>query len=402
MSYYKENAWWGSPFNDIAEVREKSLPKQRPILHDITLRDGDQTPGIVFSKDDKIRIAEKLIEFGIASLEPGLLSSSKEDREVAAYISSHYPHVRMTAGVVPGRHSEDIKIAADCGLTWVGTDFPIGIPAMRWQYDDPTYEESLKRHIECICEAHDKGLKVVVGQKDTGRAEPEKLYWFDKELMRAAKPERFCIIDSTGGALPAAVGYMTTLIKEATGGSVVEVHCHNDFGLAVACELAGAVAGAEILHSSVNGLGDRTGNAPMEDLLLCLNVLMGQELAHDMKRLQEICELVSELTGIPIPRNKTFSGSHNYMREFGSGLDHVYDNPLALFATDPRYFGKKADVVLGKKSSKASIAFFLNKLDLTAPEDALDDILAEVKALSDRKRGLLNDDEFRKIVAGYR
>ena len=191
---------------------------------------------------------------------------------------------------------------------------------------------------------------------------------------------------------------MVRWYKHLLGDIPVEVHTHNDFGMAVAAELAGVAAGAQVVHSCVNGLGERTGNAALEELVLCLNILMGQETTYRMDRLLPLCNLVEELSGIKCAPNKPFVGERNYMRESGIGVDLVMKEPLAMFATDPGYFGRSASVVLGKKSGKASVTYYLEQMALSATDEQVGTILAMVKEKGIEKKGLLNMQEFEDIL----
>ena len=201
-----------------------------------------------------------------------------------------------------------------------------------------------------------------------------------------------------GCALPEAIKYMVRWVKRLTN-LPVEVHTHNDFGMAVATELAGVEAGASCVHSCANGLGERTGNAALEELMVALHVLYGYDKQYRLDKLPELGALVSRITGVPIAANKPILGSKNFTRESGIGVDLVVKEPLAMFGTHPALTGRAGDVVLGKKSGKASITYTLEKLGLPVPDDAaVNEMLARVKSAGIAKRGLVDDDEFRAIA----
>jgi methanogen homocitrate synthase len=179
----------------------------------------------------------------------------------------------------------------------------------------------------------------------------------------------------------------------------VEVHTHNDFGMAVATELAGIEAGAEVVHSCANGLGERTGNAALEELMVALHVLYGYETQYKLDKLPELGALVSRISNFPIAANKPILGDRNFTRESGIGVDLVVKEPLAMFGTHPALTGRQGEVVLGKKSGKASITYNLEKLGVTDADDAaIGEMLKRVKDLGIEKRGLVNDGEFKAIV----
>jgi len=179
----------------------------------------------------------------------------------------------------------------------------------------------------------------------------------------------------------------------------VEVHTHNDFGMAVATELAGVEAGATCVHSCANGLGERTGNAALEELMVALHVLYGYDKQYKLDKLPELGEVIRRITGLPIAANKPILGSRNFTRESGIGVDLVVKEPLAMFGTHPALTGRSGEVVLGKKSGKASITYNLEKMGYDVSDDAaINEMLRQVKDKGIAKRGLVTDEEFRKIA----
>jgi isopropylmalate/homocitrate/citramalate synthase len=154
-----------------------------------------------------------------------------------------------------------------------------------------------------------------------------------------------------------------------------------------------------VVHSCANGLGERTGNAALEELIVALHVLYGYLTRYDLGKLPELGELVSRISGLPIAVNKPILGARNFTRESGIGVDLVVKEPLAMFGTHPALTGRRGEVVLGKKSGKASITYNLEQMGIADPGDeAVSEILRRVKEEGIRKRGLLDRDQFREIV----
>jgi len=206
------------------------------------------------------------------------------------------------------------------------------------------------------------------------------------------------VVDTMGCALPEAIKYMVRMVKSLTK-LPVEVHTHNDFGMAVATELAGVEAGAECVHSCANGLGERTGNAALEELIVALHVLYGYDTHYNLSKLPELGELVSRISKFSIAVNKPILGDRNFTRESGIGVDLVVKEPLAMFGTHPALTGRRGEVVLGKKSGKASITYNLEQMGITGTDDeAIGEMLRLVKEKGIAKRGLLTPEEFRDIV----
>src|SRR5437660_9212186 len=193
--------------------------------------------------------------------------------------------------------------------------------------------------------------------------------------------------------------YLVRLVKRLTNGLPVEVHTHNDFGMALATELAGVEAGAEVVHSCANGLGERTGNAALEELIVALHVLYGYDTKYNLAKLPELGELVSRISKFPIAANKPILGDRNFTRESGIGVDLVVKEPLAMFGTHPALTGRKGEVVLGKKSGKLSITYNLEQLGIEGvDDDAVAEMLRRVKEKGMENRGLVSEEEFREIV----
>ena len=395
-NHYKENAWWVSPYNDYPEVVEAIKKPSKVEIHDATLRDGEQTPGLVFSVDDKIRIAEKLDEVGIERIEAGMPAVSQSDYDAVKAICKRNLKAKIFTFARAMR--TDIDKAVDCGAHGVVIEVPIGSPKLKYQFKW-TWENVLEKSVDCINYAKSQGLYAVYFPYDTTRAREEDLVQLMTGIMKNSPPDSVGVVDTMGCALPEAIQYLVRLMKKITGGLPVEVHTHNDFGMGVATELAGVAAGADVVHSCVNGLGERTGNAAAEELVMALKVLMGTDNDYRLDKLMELCQLVEDISGVPLPANKPVAGKRNYTRESGIGVDLVIKEPLAMFATDPRYFGRMGDIVLGKKSGKASVEYYLNQLNIQVPDETVPTILNQVKEQGAQKKGLLTIEEFKAIVA---
>jgi len=393
--FFQENKWWVSPYNFTSDVTaELELPKKVEI-HDATLRDGEQTPGVVFRKEDKIRIAQMLDEVGIERIEAGMPAVSDEDFQAIKEISKLGLKAKIFtfARALP----VDIDKALDCGADGVVIEIPIGYPKLKYQFGW-TWEDVLRKSVDCINYARKKKMHTLYFPYDTTRAREEDLTNLLTRLMAEAPPDAVGIVDTMGCALPEAVKYLVRKVKKLTG-LPVEIHTHNDFGMGVATELAAVAAGAEVVHSCINGLGERTGNAALEELMIGLHMLLGFETDYRFDKLLSLCKLAEELSGVKPATNKPVIGVGNYTRESGIGVDLVMKTPLAMFATAPQFFGREGEVVLGKKSGKASVTYMLEKLGIENVDDEkVAEILQEVKTKGAEKRSLLTEEEFKAIV----
>ena len=394
--HYKEDKYWVSPYNFHPEVTgELNLPEKVEI-HDATLRDGEQTPGLVFSVEEKVAIAKKLDEVGIDRIEAGMPAVSPQDFEAIKQISALglkakiYTFARaMTA---------DIDKAVECGADGVIIEVPIGYPKLKYQFNW-TWEDVLKKSADVINYAKTKGLHAVFFPYDTTRAREDDLTNLLTGIMNESEPDSIGVVDTMGCATPEAIKYLVRKVADLTN-LPVEIHTHNDFGTGVATELAAVTVGASCVHSCVGGLGERTGNAALEELILCLELLYGYDTKYELAKLPELGELLANITGIPYALNKPILGERNFTRESGIGVNLVVEKPLAMFGTHPALTGRTGDIVLGKKSGKASIIYKLNELGINGVSDEqMPELLAAVKSEGIAKKRILADDEFRKILA---
>src|SRR5215207_4190679 len=395
VKYHEDNRWLVSHFNLHPEVRATYQLPPRVQLHDATLRDGEQTPGVVFSVADKVAIAEKLAEIGVERIEAGMPAVSDQDFQAIKEIAKlNLPSKIFTFARAM---RADIDKSLECGAHGVVVEVPIGYPKLQWQFKW-TWEDVLRKSVDVVNYAKQRGLYVLYFPYDTTRAREEDLTNLLTRMMQDAPPDSVGIVDTMGCILPEAMKYMVRLVKKLTS-LPVEAHTHNDFGLGVATELAAVEAGAEVIHCCSNGLGERTGNAALEELITCLHVLYGYETHYKLDKLPELGELVRKLSGLPIAVNKPILGSRNFTRESGIGVDLVVKEPLAMFGTHPALTGRSGDVVLGKKSGKASITYTLEQMGISGTSDeAVNEMLQMVKQRSIEKRGLITADEFREIA----
>lgn len=395
-NHYEEDKWWVSPYNFVPEVRKELLLPPRVQIHDATLRDGEQTPGVVFSVDDKIKIAMKMDEIGVDRIEAGMPAVSPQDAEAIKEISRL--GLKSKIFTFARAMKQDIDMALECGAHGVIIEVPIGYPKLTTQFGW-TWEDVFKKSRDVINYAREQGLYAVFFPYDTTRARPSDLENLCKAVMNESPPDSIGIVDTMGCATPEAIKYMVRWVKELTG-LPIEIHTHNDFGMGVATELAAVTAGAEVVHSCGNGLGERTGNAALEELMLGLDLLYGYDTGYRLDKLPELGAMLAELSNIPIARNKPVLGSGNFIRESGIGIQYVMNDPLVMFGTHPALTGRSGEVVLGKKSGKASIIYKMGELGLgEASDEQLTAMLTRVKQKGIEKRDILSEAEFREIVS---
>jgi len=289
---WKTEHWHVSPWNYVEEVTRGFQIPEKVKIHDVTLRDGEQQAGIIFTKDDKIRIAEKLAEVGVHRIEAGMPAVSPNDEAAIREI------VKRNLGPEIFAFSRcmvnDVELAADCGVDGVVIEIPSSKHLIEQGYRWPL-EKAIDLSIKATALAKEKGLYTVFFTIDATRAD---LNWLLDLVERVAKEghmDAFTLVDTFGVLSPHAAGYFTRKVKERVS-KPLEIHFHPDFGLGVANTINAVLAGAEVIHSTVLGIGERAGNTPMEETVLALLTMYGIDVGIDYSKLNETAKLVQELS----------------------------------------------------------------------------------------------------------
>lgn len=387
--------WWVSHYNFVNEVRSAFQLPERVQLHDATLRDGEQTPCVIFRVDEKVAIAKALDEAGIDRIEAGMPAVSPDDHQAVREIVNL--GLRSKVMVFSRAVASDVEKAVDCGVWGVLIEVPAGYPRLKYQFDW-TPAEVLERSIDAIRYAKSRGLYVVFFPYDTTRADMGVLEELVGGVTEKADPDAVAVVDTLGSALPEAVRYMVRQVKIMSGDRPVEIHTHNDFGLGVAGSLAAVAAGAEVVHVSVNGLGERTGNAPLEETAVSLQVLYDLPMNVQLDRLVSLSRLVEELSGVPVAKNKPVVGATAFSRESGAGIDLLLKRPTVLMPVHPRTYGRRVSMLVGKKSGWRSIQLKLEEWGLEATQAQMEQMRDLVKSQAIEKKSCLSDEELRAIA----
>ena len=386
---------WPSPFN-AAFTGDISPPGRKILISDCTLRDGEQQAGIVFDAAAKLRIAEMLDELGVYEIEAGTVASSDEDRQAIGQICGL--GLRAKISVLCRGLTRDVDMAAELGAWGVRLSFPISpierLHKLKGISDDAYVEKTL----ELTSYARERGLHVIFSPYDTTRAEIEFLRRLVREVEAAGTVDRLRIVDTTGCALPEAIRFLTSEIRAAAPGLALEIHCHNDFGLACANTLAGIAAGADFVSSTINGIGERCGNASTEEVVMALEVLCGVRTGIDLKRFAAASALVAALSRLPIPVNKAVVGENAFRHEAGMVVAGVLKDPFTAEAYEPEIVGQRRQILLGKKSGLVSIVHKLREMGIELADELHPQLLTRVKAEAVRQHRSLTDAEFATLA----
>jgi len=267
---------------------------------------------------------------------------------------------------------------------------------LRW-----TEEKLINTALEIIDYAKSHGLWVNLSPYDTTRAEPGFLRRYLSAVAEEGRVDRVRLVDTVGSAGPWAIRYLVREMKTILGRIPIEVHVHNDLGLATANTLAGLEAGAEVASTTVNGIGERVGNAPTEEVVMALHLLYGLNLGIKYGKLCELSRLVEKLSGVRLQVNKPIVGKDIFSHESGITVDGILQNAFTGELYAPELVGQKRKIVIGKKSGKHSIRFKLEELGISIPEQRIGALLARVKEEAVRSKSLISDEQIRMIASEY-
>ena len=361
-------------------------------IYDTTLRDGEQTPGVCFSYDEKLEIARKLDQFKIHQIEAGFPIVSEKEKESVKAIANE--GLDATILGLTRTKTADIDAALDCDvdgiITFVGTsdihlDHKMHI----------TRQDAINLCETAVDYAKDHGLFVAFSAEDATRTDIE----FLKRIYSKAQEcgaDRVHIADTTGAITPQGIDY---LVKELVKDIDIDiaVHLHNDFGLAVINSITGVLAGAKAVSTTVNGIGERAGNASLEELIMAMKILYGKDYGFKTKYIKELSDLVAKASGLPIPYNKPIVGNNVFRHESGIHVDAVIEEPLCYEPYLPELVGQKRQLVLGKHSGCRAVRAKLNECELDVSDEELIEIVKQVK--KSREEGkYINDQVFKEIV----
>ena len=396
---WKSKDWFVSSWNYIDEVTQGfAIPKQVKI-HDVTLRDGEQQAGIIFTKDDKIRIAEKLSEAGIHRIEAGMPAVSPNDEAAIREIVKR--NLKSEIFAFSRCMAKDVELAADCGVNGVVIEIPSSKHLIEKGYKWPM-EKAVELSIKATEAAKKAGLYTVFFTIDATRSDMNWLLDLVEKVAREGHMDAFTLVDTFGVLSPQAATYFTRQVK-ARVNTPLEIHFHQDFGMGVANTINAVLSGAEVIHSTVLGIGERAGNTPLEETALALLTMYGVDVGIDFGKINELAKMVQELSGFKVTTNRPFIGDKAYDIESGivtGWYKNVYaSDPTIVYPVRPEFVGHaEPSIYMGKKSGLDNITIWTQKLGITLTEDQALDVLMEVKLTSHDLKRVLSTDEFKAIA----
>jgi isopropylmalate/homocitrate/citramalate synthase len=396
---WKTDHWFVSPWNYVDEVTRGFHPPKEVKIHDITLRDGEQQAGVIFTRDDKIRIAEKLAEVGVHRIEAGMPAVSPNDEAAIREIvkrnlpSQIFAFCRCMV--------KDVELAADCGVDGIVIEIPASAHLIDQGYKWPL-EKAIDLSVKATSFAKEKGLYTVFFTIDATRSDLNWLLDLVERVSTEGHMDAFTLVDTFGVLSPHAATYFTKKVKQRVR-KPLEIHFHSDFGMGVANTINAVLAGAEVIHSTVLGIGERAGNTPMEETVLGLLTMYGIDVGLNYGKMNELSKLVQDLSGVQVPACRPFIGDGAYTIESGIVTGWFKNafraNPTTVFPVHPDFVGHEPpQIFMGKKSGLDNIEIWAKKLGIELDETKAMDVLMRVKLKSHDLKRVLTEEEFKEIA----
>jgi isopropylmalate/homocitrate/citramalate synthase len=384
---------WVSELNARAEIRS-GFPRSTVRFYDTTLRDGEQTVGVVLSPPQKLEIARKLDELGVSRIEAGFPRVSPEDAEAIQLMSKAGLKAELWgfSRAVRADVDELVRLGLRASIIEAPTS-DIKLKAYGIARD-----EVVRRVVDAVSFARQNGITVAFFAVDGTRTDLEFLKRVYLSALEAGATE-IVVVDTIGACGPEAAEFLVREVCGWVGPSVpVHFHGHNDFGVATACAVAAVRGGATWIQGTINGMGERAGNADICEIALALQCLYEVPVALDLAKVREVSEVVRRQAGYTLEAWKPLVGDNLFMRESGA-VASQFHIPEAIEPYSSELVNARRSIVLGKKSGLDSVDLKAKELGLLIAPEQRAAILAEVKKRAIAKRGLLTDQEFRQVVA---
>jgi len=363
-------------------------------LYDTTLRDGEQTVGVVLDPEQKLEIAHLLDELGVDRIEAGFPRVSQDDWDAVELIAGAGLRAEIWgfSRAVPA----DLEALVELGVRHAVIESPISDAKL--EAIGVSRETMLERITNAMRFAAENGIHAAFFGVDSTRTDLDFVRRVYEAAVEAGARE-VAVVDTLGVAAPEAVRDLVLRMGQWLDGTPMHFHGHNDFGLATANAVEAVRAGATWIHGTINGMGERAGNANLGEVAVTLLGLYGVKSNLRLDRIRDVSARVQELSGYELEPWKPVTGETLFRRESGAVAAQFHDPP-SIEPYSSELVGARRGIVLGKKSGLDSIRIKAEELGLDVPEERRAELLARVKELGARKHGLVSDDEFRALLDG--
>jgi isopropylmalate/homocitrate/citramalate synthase len=388
-----QNGIWVSELNSRPEVRKDFVPGRSVQFYDTTLRDGEQSVGVVLTPQQKLEIARGLDTLGVGRIEAGFPRVSADDAEAFGLIAGAGLKAEIWGfgRALKADIDELLRLGAHATMIETPTS------AIKLKAYGLSVEEAKRRAAEAIGYARKNGVTVAFFTVDGTRTELGVLREFYRCALDAGA-EELVVVDTIGACGPEAVEFLVRQVREWVGARVaLHFHGHNDFGMATACAVAAVRGGAEWIQGTINGMGERAGNADIGEVAMALSGLYGVPVKLDLTKIRNVSALVRRTAGHELEPWKPVVGENLFMRESGA-VASQFHIPEAIEPFSAELVGATRSIVLGKKSGIDSMAIKAKELGISLSTEEQQAALAAVKRLGTEKRGLVTDTEFRAIT----
>ncbi len=383
---------WVSEINARPEIRS-AFPRSTVRFYDTTLRDGEQTVGVVLSPQQKLEIARKLDDLGVSRIEAGFPRVSADDAEAIQLMLK--AGLRAELWGFSRAVRADVEDLVRLGLQASVIEAPTSDIKLRAY--GISRDEVLARVSNAVSLAKQSGIRVAFFAVDGTRTDPEFLKKVYLASLEAGAAE-IVVVDTIGGCGPEAVAYLIGQVRRWIGpGIPIHFHGHDDFGMATACAIAAVSAGASWIQGTINGMGERAGNADLGEIALALRCLYDVPVELELTKLRAVSDFVQRASGYSLEPWKPAVGQNLFMRESGA-VATQFHIPEAIEPFSADLVGARRQIVLGKKSGLDSIVLKAKELGLEVPESQRSAVLAAVKNKSIGEHRLVTDSEFRGII----
>lgn len=402
--FYREGAKWTTRHNfELEKCHIDSV-----VIHDVTLRDGDQTPGSVFLEDERVRIADALAEARVPRIEAGMPNVSKAvENSMRRMVARHYPDTKIYSFI--RAVESDVDLSRDIGCDGVIIEYCVNPVIIKYAYKK-TPQWVAENLIRCINHAKEVGFKDVVFMGwDWFRAPVSFTKVLIQEVYDKTELDGLTIVDTYGSSTPDAVEAMFRMFHAWFPRLRLEFHGHSDNGCGAANCLAAMWGGAQVIHTALNGMGERCGNVSTEEVAVLCEIHKGIRTGMDLSKIAPACYVTSTISRIPIPANRPVMGTRALCIESGVSLDIEYKmahnkdytvtNIYDSFSPDLVGRLDRIHPVLGKNSGKSSIRLMLDQYGLEATDEEIAELLAKVKEEAYVTKSGVSDDMFLKFVS---